>query len=136
MLTSYIIDKAGLTALCLLIGKENISMPENLLEGVSEENAEAVLDRLARVGYIFRTADRIDIERTVFFLISNALRAKNVSGEPDGKRYIFRCSKLIIIIEEDRLSSKKCRIIPIRDEEMLKEFYSGSDTEPDYTEEE
>lgn len=136
MFTSYIIDKVGLTILSLLINGSEVMLPDRLCGDITDDNYNSVLDRLAAVGYIYRTEKRIDIERTMSFLISSAGSAEHICEENNGKRYVFRCEKLIIIIEEDRLSPKKCRIIPIKDEEMLAEFYRECSDEEDLNGEE
>lgn len=136
MFTSYIIDKAGFTLLCMLIGGRAAGIPQQLYEAVDDDNYEAVLKRLSDIGYIHIAPDRVDIERTINFLISEILGAGNADVLSGGKRLVFHCSKLIIIAEEDRLSPKKCRIVPIRDEAMLAEYFSECDDEINYTREE
>lgn len=136
MFTSYIIDKKGFTILCMLIGGKAVKIPERFYDTVDENNYESVLKKLSDVGYAYISDSHTDIERTMHFLISSVLGAENVSIENDGKRYIFQCEKLIIIIEEDRLSPKKCKIIPIKDNEMLMKYYSELSDEINYDEEE
>ena len=124
MFTSYLIDKTGFTLLCALVGGENVIVPGQLCETVDDNNYNEVLKRLSDIGYIYHSGKRVDIERTIDFLISNIVGAQEVNAEPEEKRVIFRCSKLIIVVEEDRLSPRKCRIVPIKDEEMLEEYFS------------
>lgn len=135
MFSSYIMDKAGFTILCMLIGGENVYVPEHLCDAVNEDNYEGVLKKLADYGYVYVSHGRIDIERTINFLISCIIGAENIISENNGKRYIFRCSKLTVIIEEDRLTPKKCRIIPIKDDSMLTEYYSECNDNINYNEE-
>lgn len=135
MFTSYIMDKAGFTILCMLLGGKDVKIPEQFYDSINEDNYEKVLKKLSDVGYIYIFDSRTDVERTIHFLISNVLGAKDVSIENNGKRCVFQCEKLIIILEEDRLSPKKCKLIPIRDNEMLEQYYSELNEENYYGEE-
>lgn len=124
MFTAYITDKAGFALLCRLMGGDTAHIPNRLLDEVTESNYQSVLKRLCDVGYAHEAGSHIDIEKTMNFLVSSVLDADNVTEENGGKRVVFRCKRLIVIIEEDRLSPKKCRIIPIKDEAMLGEYYN------------
>lgn len=136
MFTAYLTDKAGFALLCRIIGGDIAHIPDKLLEEVNESNYQSVLKRLCDVGYAHASGSRIDIEKTMDFLVSSVLDADNVTEENNGKRVIFRYKRLIVIIEEDRLSPKKCRIIPIKDEEMLIEYYNEYGDNTSYYEEE
>lgn len=135
MFTAYIIDKAGFSLLCRLTGRDTAHIPERLLEDIDGDNAANALKKLCDVGYAHVSGEHIDIEKTMDFLVSSVLDTDDVTEENKGKRVIFRCKKLIIIVEEDRLSKKKCRIVPIKDEEMLKEYYEENSEKTCYDEE-
>lgn len=135
MFTSYIMDKTGFTILCMLLGGKDVKIPEQFYDTVDEKNYENVLKKLSDVGYIYISDSHTDVERTIHFLISSILGAKNVSIENNGKRCVFQCDKLIIIIEEDRLSPKKCKLVPIKDNEMLAQYYRELNGENYYEEE-
>lgn len=134
MFTSYIMDKTGFTILCMLLGGKDVKIPEQFYDAVNEKNYENILKRLSDVGYIYISDSHTDVERTIHFLISSILDAKNVSIENNGKRCVFQCDKLIIIIEEDRLSPKKCKLVPIKDNEMLAQYYRELNGENYYEE--
>ena len=116
-------DKAGFTILCMLLGGKDIKIPKQFYDTINEDNYKKVLKKLS------------DVERTIHFLISSVLGAQDVSIENNGKRCVFQCEKLIIIIEEDRLSPKKCKLIPIKDNEMLEQYHSELNEKNYYGEE-
>lgn len=133
-MTAYLIDKAGFTILCRLIGGKNANIPERFYVETNENDYRSALKSLEDVGYIYISENHVDIERTIYFLISSILSAESCNIENSGERYVFQCDKLIIIIEGDRLSAKKCRIIPIKDKEMLAQYYSELCNEINYKE--
>ncbi len=135
MFTSYIMDKAGFTILCMLLGGKDIKIPKQFYDTINEDNYKKVLKKLSDVGYIYIFDSHTDVERTIHFLISSVLGAQDVSIENNGKRCVFQCEKLIIIIEEDRLSPKKCKLIPIKDNEMLEQYHSELNEKNYYGEE-
>lgn len=122
MFTAYIIDKLGFTLLWELLGGQYENIPDIMREEVTEENYEAAVKKLSDVGYAHYSEGKISIERTIEFLVSSILHAREVSRENNGKHYVFRCEKLIIIAESDRFSAKKIKLVPVQNEKMLAEY--------------
>lgn len=128
-MTSYILDRSCFTLLCVLVGgnRDNISIPKAFYEDITEESYNYAIKKLSDIGYIHVTGERIDMERTIHFLISKIISTPEENAERIGRSYVFRCDNIIIVMENDRLSAKKCRIVPIKDEEMLNEYFSENE---------
>lgn len=135
MTVSYILNKDELTLLCYLINGADSPVPKIFFSEIPEDGTEKIIGSLSDKGYIHLRNGMIDIERTINFLIGQIISVQKAELSEDGKRLILYCKKLILIIEEDRLSVKKCRLIPVKDPEMLSEYLSEATTKYDMEEE-
>ncbi|MCM1577908.1 MAG: hypothetical protein NC078_03815, partial [Ruminococcus sp.] len=59
---------------------------------------------------------------TVRFLVTSVINSESCTPSENGRGYIYSCKNLYVIAEEDANSPKKCRIIPIKDSQMLEEY--------------
>ncbi len=134
MLTSYIIDKECFCFLYELLGGKKENIPDRFIVKESPNTYDNAVNILEKQGYIHFSNKKIDVERTIHFLITSIIKAEKFSSAQNGRSYIFDCGNLYIVVEEDRLSSKKCKIIPIKDNDMLNEY--NTDNSPVYYEEE
>lgn len=120
MFTSYILDKDALALLWKLCGGSISAIPDKIRTDMTFADASEILQRLERLGVIHISNKRADIERTVGFLITSMVNSKEVKCY--GNKVVFKCERLFIIAETDRLSKRKCRIIPAKDKTMLEEY--------------
>lgn len=130
MSISYIFGKKELTVLsAAVVGRTDI-LPEGFSEAVSQGEQTSVLGSLKRKGYISYSdsrTGRISVEQTAAFLVNMIADADSLALSADGRACAFYCPKLIIIVEQDRLSAEKCRITPLRDESELRIYSEEND---------
>lgn len=123
MFTAYVIDKDGLALLWKLCGGDTEKIPGE----ISAEIADIfkVQERLEELGLLHISGEQADVERTMGFLVTSMINADKVISEK--KKIIFYREKLIIAAEEDKLSKRKCKLTPIKDEKALAEFLAETE---------
>lgn len=133
MFTSYILDKDALAWLWQLCGGDVSAIPSVISTDITLMSELQVTEKLKKVGFLHISGKRVDVERTIGFLITSMIQANEVIIDDD--KVIFHCEKLIIAAESDRLSNRKCKLIPIKDKVMLAEYLAEkSDSEDDENE--
>lgn len=129
VVTAYLIDKGGFEFLWQMLGGKARKIPVKLIAG-ADDNKEEILKKLSDVGYIYIRDNKIDVERTIAFLIGSMIECTDVQSNEN--RSIFRCERLIIAAENDRHSPKKMRLIPFRSEKDLEKYIEEeNENEPD-----
>lgn len=124
-MTAYIFDKRGLTLLCGIVCGEKAWLPQNMIGDLSGDNYMDTAIKLEKAGYLrLHENGEVSVERTAAFLAKCICGTDDIKQENGGQRYIYRCEKLIVVLEADRLSDLKCRIVPLRNEAELEQYLS------------
>lgn len=118
----YIVEKRELTLLMLLVNGNKAELAEKFCKGSDGNEQQLILDRLEKKGYIFRGRNKVDVERTIAFLIYQLGQAAEAAISADNMRYVYWCPELLLMLEEDRLNKSKCRLVPFENENSLCEY--------------
>lgn len=118
----YIVEKRELTLLMLLVNGEKTELAEKFCKGSDENEQRLILDRLEKKGYIFKGRNKVDVERTIAFLLYQLGQAAEAAISADNKRYVYWCPKLLIMLEQDRCNKEKCKLVPFENENSLREY--------------
>lgn len=118
----YMAEKSELTLLMQLVNGENAELAEKFCESINENEYKLILEKLEKKGYVYRRKSSVDIEQTISFLVYQLGHASEAAISADSTRYVYWCPKLLLMLEQDRLSKKKCRLIPFENENSLREY--------------
>lgn len=132
MAVSYILDKKALSFLWVNCGGNEDDIPLPLYEKNEPTDFPKITERLKKLGLLHTLGKRIDVERTIGFLIESMIAAEKV--DLIGKMVIFCCKKLVIAAGEDRFSDKKCRLVPMKNNEELEKYLAEQNEDISYEE--
>lgn len=132
MAVSYILDKKALSFLWVKCGGNEDDIPQPLYEKNEPTDFLKITERLKKLGLLHTFGEKMDVERTIGFLIESMIGAEQV--DLIGKMVVFRCKKLVIAAEEDRFSDKKCRLVPMKNNEELEKYLAEQNEDISYEE--
>ena len=118
----YIMKKSELTLLMMLVNKDKARLAELFYREIDAYGQDKLLDELGKKGYVFRRKNAVDVEKTIAFLLYQLGNAGEAAISADGRRYVYYCPSLILMLEQDRLSKEKCRLVPFENENSLSEY--------------
>lgn len=132
MAVSYILDKKALSFLWVNCGGNEDDIPLPLYEKNEPTDFLKITERLKKLGLLHTFGERMDVERTIGFLIESMIGAEQV--DLIGKMVIFCCKKLVIAAEEDKFADKKCRLVPMKNNEELEKYLAEQNEDISYEE--
>ena len=101
MNTAYLFEKKELAFLCVLNNGAETRVPSGFTERVEKKDVEGLINNLERKGYIYRTENKLSMERTIAYLTYQLGTAYKGTISIDGKYWVYYCKDIILVLTKD-----------------------------------